>query len=394
MQQGRLNEIGLELERARGEAVCFRQENELMKEKLSHCMDYDFIVQENKMLKYKLEISKELIGEKSMTRRTPRYTDLGENSNNPGAGYVPRRKRSVTFASEGGQEANGDNQIPLLDLNNDLATERSADPFPNDETSRKLTYREEGDKILSEIVDQMEQPINSGAINSEIRDLYEMQIYEQRKLQETINDVKKNVEFLYNGITAPNDDPFHKAKSQSDLATFDFISSAKDRFKYLETEGERVEQTYRDYQHKIKSKYYPINDSEDDQVKIITTHKKKDYDVGELEKFLEMTARASIQTKVMRDELETEMHNYSSRKESERNAANTLRSLENVETLIKNVSLPELVKPDEKSSGNLLKKNYLDDEDTSMSSALVKEAGKERFAKKYAEEDSISDRIG
>ena len=76
VQQTRLSEISLEMERARGEALCLRQENELVKEKLSHCMDYDFVVQENKMLKYKLEISKELIGEKSLSRRTPRNVEF------------------------------------------------------------------------------------------------------------------------------------------------------------------------------------------------------------------------------------------------------------------------------------------------------------------------------
>lgn len=48
--------------------MCLKQENELIKEKLSRCMDYDFVIQENKMLKYKLEISKEMIGEKSISK--------------------------------------------------------------------------------------------------------------------------------------------------------------------------------------------------------------------------------------------------------------------------------------------------------------------------------------
>ncbi len=100
-----------------------------------------------------------------------------------------------------------------------------------------------------------------------------------------------------------------------------------------------------------------------------------------------MTAKASIHSKVMREEIETEMHNYSAQKETERNNANTLRSLENVEALIKNVSLPSLVKTEEKSIKNL-KKSYLDD-DTSLSS-IVKEADKERvvsFTNKYLDED-------
>jgi len=391
VQQTRLNEISLEMERAKGEAICLRQENELMKEKLSHTMDYDFIVQENKMLKYKLDISKELIGEKSLTRRTPRHTEVGDGAvSGMGGDYVPRRKRSVTFASEGDGQG-----IPLLDLNNEMATERSAEPLPDDETSRKLTYREEGEKILSHAVDRIEQPIINSVLNTELRDLYEMQIYEQRKLQETINDVKKNVEFLYNGVneTADSDSKRHQENS---LGTFDFISSAKDRYKYLESEGERIEQTYRDYQHKIKSKYYPINDSEDDHIKIITTQKKKTYDIGELEKFLELTAKSSINTKVMREEIENEMHDYSAQKENERNAAATLRTLENVETLIKNVSIPSFQNKIVENNSSPIKKNYLED-DSSVSSAVIKEGNKEKpsiFAKHTTlEESSIGNKI-
>jgi len=388
IQQTRLNEISLEMERAKGEAICLKQENELMKEKLSHLLDYDFIVQENKMLRYKLEISKELIGEKSLTKRTPRHPEFVDGvANGSGGDYVPRRKRSVTFASEDGEQG-----IPLLDLNNDMATERSAEPLPNDETSRKLTYREEGEKILSEAVDKIEQPIIHGVLNNELRDLYEMQIYEQRKLQETINDVKKNVEFLYNGVNEATEGDTKKHHENS-LGTFDFISSAKDRYKYLESEGERIEQTYRDYQYKIKSKYYPINDSEDDQIKIITTNKKKSYDLGELEKFLELTAKTSVNTKVMREEIETEMHNYSAQKESERNAANTLRTLENVESLIKNVSLPSFHSKIEKKNASPTKKNYLED-DTSISSTNVKETEKEKpsiFTKKMTPEENSMD---
>ena len=140
----------------------------------------------------------------------------------------------------------------------------------------------------------------------------------------------------------------------------------------------------------IKSKYYPINDSEDDQVRIITTNKKKNYDIGELERFLESTAKTSVNTKVMREELETEMHNYSAHKENERNTANTLRTLENVETLIKNVSLPSFQNKIEKTATSAIKKNYLED-DTSISSSNIKETEKERtsiFAKKNTPEES------
>ena len=68
-QQVRLAELELEAQKAKGEAICLKQENALHLEKLSHCIDYEFIVNENKLLRHKLDLSKEIIGEKSLSRR-------------------------------------------------------------------------------------------------------------------------------------------------------------------------------------------------------------------------------------------------------------------------------------------------------------------------------------
>jgi hypothetical protein len=71
-QSLRISELELEIQKLSGECLVLKQENELIKEKLGRCMDYDFIKQENKMLRVKLEVSKEMIGEKSYSRLSAR----------------------------------------------------------------------------------------------------------------------------------------------------------------------------------------------------------------------------------------------------------------------------------------------------------------------------------
>jgi hypothetical protein len=116
-----------------------------------------------------LVLKKDIIGEKQMTARSTRLPT--------------ERKRSVTF--EGGRQ-----QVPglnLLEEENDEKTEAGVDP---------LTYREEGERILDEAVQRSEMSRKleeHGLMNGELRDLYEMQLYEQRKLHDTVNDVKKQV---------------------------------------------------------------------------------------------------------------------------------------------------------------------------------------------------------
>lgn len=184
--------------------MVLRQENELIKEKLSRCMDYDFIKQENKMLRVKLEVSKEMIGEKSVSRmsgRRSQATNYQANrdavsfaGNSQASNYVPQRKRSVTFASETG----GVNDVNRLPIINDEASEAGVDNddnvfTDNDNVLTQVTepqsYLEEGERLLSEAMEarEMEENLESHkVVNSELRDLYEMQIFEQRKLHDTI----------------------------------------------------------------------------------------------------------------------------------------------------------------------------------------------------------------
>ena len=409
-QQMRLNEIDLELQKAVGEATCLRQENELLKEKLSHCMDYDFIVQENKMLKYKLEVSKELIGEKSLTKRStsgllanPENAEMFSSRGAQDA-YVPKRKRSVTFEqlTENTNEDGRSMDVPPLEFKENVNDEMLG-------SSRKLTLRDEGDKILNDAIERIEESHNfenQSFLNSELKNLYEMQIFEQRKLQETVNDVKQQIEFLFSGVPADSQplkggntslivDSYAKsATAKVDLGSDEFILSAKERLKYLESEEERIQQIYSDYQHKMKSKYYPINDDGENEIKLVT-QKKKDYDLSSLERFLELTSRATVNSKVMKDEIENEIESYNKSKEAKEKSVIALESLKSVEERIMNSSVnnfggrrlnqEKITKRDESSSRsespnrrnitdfgfkkppqdlNLFAKKYTDDETT------------------------------
>lgn len=385
VQQFKINEIDLELQKATGESICMKQENELLKEKLSHCMDYDFILQENRMLKYKLELSKELIGEKNMSRRSARSSNYPPN-------YIPQRKRSVTFASEV-QPGDNNQQIPMLNLRNSvdensimLATEMGADQLPKDENEiedkSRLSYREEGDRVLedalerSEIRDTLE---HHNVVNDELRDLYEMQIYEQRKLYETINDVKKQVEFLHYGVKVEDEFIGRIKPDRSDVSSpsLGFIDSAKDRFKYLESESERVEQTYRDYQHRIKSKYYPINDDEEKEIRFVGKSK-KDHNQLDVEKFLESTLKANLNAKLMRDELENEIEKY----KSEKSVKEKMPDMKSIEEFIKSVPLSS-----QKLSQTLSQKQ---ESASSIKAKLVKEENEFKMFQKnnYLDDDS------
>jgi hypothetical protein len=77
--QLRISDLELQIQKLSGENLCLKTENELIKDKLNRCLDYDFLKQENKMLKYKLDISKEIIGEKSFSIRkstTPKQSSI------------------------------------------------------------------------------------------------------------------------------------------------------------------------------------------------------------------------------------------------------------------------------------------------------------------------------
>lgn len=88
-----------------------------------------------------------------------------------------------------------------------------------------------------------------------------------------------------------------------------FLESAKDRLKCLERESERIENSFRDYQHKIKSKYYPINEDNESELRIISA-KKNIFIPNEGEAFLESTVKTNAKVNQMKQELfeETQKH--------------------------------------------------------------------------------------
>jgi hypothetical protein len=342
------NEMELELQKCLGQLECFKQENELMKQKLNYCMDYDFIKQENNMLKYKLDISKEIIGKKSLNGASSRRS-VSEKQ----PAYVPQRKRSVTFADN--NELLNSNIVPplMLSKNNEdyslmQATEMGADQLPKDniksiqdENELLETFRDVGDRLLSDEIEKSEIKENlehHNLVNQELKDLYEMQVYEQRKLQETISDVKKHVEFLYHGVLPENtrDTTSYLIgnKNESVLNTsLEFIESAKERLKYLENEGDKIEQNYRDYQHNMKSKYYPVTDNDSNELKI--KEKMNEYHKTiDVEKFLESTLKASLNAQLIREELEAEFKETSLKKDYKTSVIN-MSELRNVEEIIR-----------------------------------------------------------
>jgi hypothetical protein len=353
-QQARLNELELNIQRINGETMCLRQENELLKEKLSTCMDHEFIKQENKMLKQKLNISRELIGEKSLKNKS---VELFARS------VQNQRRRSVTFASETNNNPlnlqNNQNSFNIEENSVTMATEMGVDDdvLPQDEEdvfqeakSRTSAALEEGNRILEEEYDNQAQNLfnNQNLIQNELRNLYEMQIFEQRKLQETVEEVKKQMELFIFNEEFPTT---QNAKNRSiiinknillnDSPSLSFIETAKDRLKFLENESERIEQNYRDYQHKIKSKYYPINDDQENEFKVIQTRKKKDINRQfDVENFIDLTLKANLKTKHMKEELEQEMIKQANLHRSKFIEQEKIENLKIVENLIRAVSMP------------------------------------------------------
>lgn len=121
------------------------------------------------------------------------------------------------------------------------------------------------------------------------------------------------MEFLYHGVMLNEEGISGNKHSTRDNpcvdvmnTSLDFIESAKERLKYLENEGQCIEQNYRDYQYKIKSKYYPVNDDDQAEIRIVT-QKKKQFESLDIEKFLESTLKANLNAQVLRADLEKEM---------------------------------------------------------------------------------------
>lgn len=83
-----------------------------------------------------------------------------------------------------------DKKIPTLNLNQDI------DEKVETEAEMVATYREEGERIMDDAVERAvvnQRLEEQNIVNGELKDLYEMQLYEQRKLQQTVDDVKKQV---------------------------------------------------------------------------------------------------------------------------------------------------------------------------------------------------------
>lgn len=343
-QQMKFSDINLQLQKALGENICLKQENDSMRDRLSNIVDYELLKQENKELKQKLDVSKQIIGEKSL-ERSARGDYTGGY---PSARYIPQRKRSVTFVPPLKLKNPNDETSQMQDtvigadpLPIDHAGNLNAQEIDFDDEKSRATY--EGDKIINEYMSEQNDNIrNQNFMNDELKDLFEMQIYEQRKLQDTINDVKKNVEFLFNGVLS---DEISKPKKQFSSGesgeildtSLGFIDSAKNRLKYLDSEGEKIENAFRDYQHKIKSKYYPINDDEDNEIRIVNT-KKKNFNPLDVEKFLESTIKANLKAKAMREELEQEI-SKGMKKENSLSSAPKLADFKEIDDLIRSAPI-------------------------------------------------------
>ncbi len=281
------SELQLQVQKLSGEALCLRQENELMRDKLERCMDYDFVKQENKMLLYKLEVSKGLIGERAATARS---TARSRPSKQPEA-YVPQRKRSVTFASEAGE-------VPRLAL--DDKSEMGADNDLVFMDQSELSRRDEGERLLQAEVEERagEEAALLAHADGELRQLCEMQVFEQRRLQQTVDEVKRQVEFLYVGVADSGQSNTEPALDTS----LGFLEAAKERLRYLESEGSCVESRYRDYEHRVKSKHYPL--VETGGARKADAAQKANLDV---ERFMEATMRASMQARLVREELDQDV---------------------------------------------------------------------------------------
>lgn len=154
------------------------------------------------------------------------------------------------------------------------------------------------------------------------------------------------IEFLYYGVADGEDLVKSIVKQPTSLlvdeksvsACAEFVDSAKDRLKYLEMENDRVENAFRDYQHKIKSKYYPINDDPDIELRVVPT-KRGTYDPTDVDKFIESTLRASAKARQIREEIADEVEKSKAAKSRETSLVQTAANLRAVDEMIQNVPL-------------------------------------------------------
>lgn len=234
----RINELEIELQRCRSQCVALMNENTNYKEKLQQYLNYEIIKEENNYLKSQLENIKIHLGESFLKKRN--------------LDVLVSKKRTVTFSEqEPVEQAKENNQIETL----------------HDLGDKILFAADESLALKSRIEEQT-------SANRELRDLCEMQLLESRKLQDEVSDIKTHVKFLQNGIAIPDESEIQAADFsrkqikppnqpyESNLANEStaFIERAKERLKNLEFEAEKIEKNYRDYQYKMKTISYPIND--------------------------------------------------------------------------------------------------------------------------------------
>jgi hypothetical protein len=264
--QIRSSELELELQKSRAQALSFLNENNLLKDKLSQCLNYDVIKEENNYLKAQLETIKIHLGENYMQKQN-QIKNVSKITTK--SAFKPiQRKRSVTFANENNNNNTGES-ITLPD--SILATGL---------TSKDDEAFELGDRLLTVADNQLflEQKIEDQNLNNnKLQDLYEMQIYESRQVLNEVSDLKTQIKFLNHGIPLPHDAEFEanfplntKFSTDDSSKTFKhpsasiesvaFIESTKERLKHLDNEAEKIEKNYRDYQYRLTTTTYPVDD--------------------------------------------------------------------------------------------------------------------------------------
>jgi hypothetical protein len=235
MQSIKLNELHVELQKCKNESAIVVAENKMFKEKLAEYISYDVIKEENTFLKAQLESIKISMGEKFFQKyqQAKNVISDGKGAFKP----VLQRKRSVTFAT--------------ADNTDDCDPAVKTDEF-----------EEIGEHLLNAIDKQysLENKFEEQSLaHHELRDLCEMQLYESRQLHNEIADIK--VHMHQNAILVKTEDERIGAPIDTVESTA-FIECAKERLRSLESEAERVDRTFRDYQHRMTALSYPTENED------------------------------------------------------------------------------------------------------------------------------------
>lgn len=278
--QIKVNELELELQKSRAESLSLLNENNLLKDKLSQCLNYDIIKEENNYLKAQLETIKIHLGDNYL-KKHGQIKQISKTTGGNKSAFKPvQRKRSVTFASSKEADLNDISSINQNDstiLQESIVNGNYGSMNGKDDDNAAFEF---GDRLLTIADNQLliEQKLEEHNMNNnKLHDMYEMQIYEAKQMQNELADVKTNLKFLQHGIVLPDDDNLTAANvlisknanqmQQNEiingnlmLESVAFLESTKERLKNLENEAEKVERNYRDYQYRVTSMAYPIQD--------------------------------------------------------------------------------------------------------------------------------------